>query len=289
MKAVALTNSELEFIKWKVWEPLRRNQYYRNDYAKLKVAEGYFLDPEMTPKFCIKWKLSNPIDPDLSFDELYGPLAGETKKDATKRIQRLFIDSYVPESDSAAFVNLMRSCIQGDHLKVYINLTKSRLQIEGEFKKILDEWLSEKRKEFHDIKKESTSRLNKDVCEKRFEIFDLVHNTKRRWFYPDIAIKFKIHIKTVQRLHKEAWESIYKKPLPPRSERKIEIAFKTVEYLCLDCENQTCRSTGKPCIKVEPYVDQEKVGEFKIDDDSDSIIDSHSYKKWFEDEYNPED
>lgn len=140
-KTAPLKKHDLEFIKRKIWEPLRRNQDYKNDYARLKF-EGHLLDPNKTPKFYEKWKLSGPIDPDLSFDEFYGPMDGETKKDATKRIQILFFESYMPESDSAAFVNLMRSCLVGKYLNVNINLAKSRKQIEAELKKILDEWLS---------------------------------------------------------------------------------------------------------------------------------------------------
>jgi hypothetical protein len=288
LKTAPLTRRDLEIIKWTIWEPLRRNQYYKNDYAKLKI-EGHLLDPNKIPEFCEKWKLSGPIDPDLSFDELYGPLPGETKKEAAKRIQRIFLEIYIPEPDNAAFVNLMRSCLDGKYLNVNINLSKSRNQIETELKKILDEWLSEKRLEFHDIEKKKTPRLNPTTWKRRFKVFDLVYDPQKRWFYPDIAIKLnKLHPKTVQRLFKEAWVSIYKEPLPPKSERRKKIAIETVEHICVTCEDRICEKTKKLCAKAESYVAQDEIASLKSVDDT-NLMDYTEFKKWDIDGHNPED
>ena len=314
LKTAPLTKRDLEFIKT-IWESLRRNQHYKNDYAKLKV-EGHLLDPNKTPEFCEKWELSGPIDPDFSFDELYGPLPLEKEKaeeeitkdakdedeeikkkkilkrareKANRRIQSLFLEKYIPDSDIVYDFNLLRPSFDGKYLNIHINLSKSRNLIEAELKNILDKWLSKKSKEFHDIEKESTSRLKKDPWERRFKVFDLVHDPQKRWFYPDIAIKLGVHPKTVQRLYKEAWESIHKEPLPPKSERRKEIAIETVENICVDCENRICEKTGKLCPKVESFVKQDEIAAITSVDDSDTIMDYDSFKKWDTDRYNPDD
>jgi len=88
------TDYELEFIKWRIWEPLRRNQDYRNEYAKLKVnifldqaEEEYFVKENA---FLKKWKLPFPVDPNCDFEKLHPP-------------QWTFWECYKPLFDHAAF------------------------------------------------------------------------------------------------------------------------------------------------------------------------------------------
>ena len=172
MKTSPLTDYEIEFIKWKIWEPLRRNQDYRNEFGKLH-KDGVnikFDDPNL---FCKKWHISYPVSPELDFDRLYGPLDGESTSEAKRRIQGLFLDLYVPESDDAAFTNILDCLVDPKYLRIYINLEKSRNQIENELKKILDEWLARwvdfyggKRKR----KKEGNAVIDQGVLGQYFEV-----------------------------------------------------------------------------------------------------------------------
>ena len=93
-----LTDKEIEFIQWRVWEPLRRNEDYINDYHELQnTTPTYSNEPyELTfetpagdvitqtidtvkednseeEKFCEDWKLSCPLPPELDFNELFEP------------------------------------------------------------------------------------------------------------------------------------------------------------------------------------------------------------------------
>ena len=172
MKTATLTDYEIQFIKWRIWEPLRRNQDYQNEYAKLYQDGAEFKYDDPNP-FCEKWGISYPVSPESDFDKLYGPLDDESTEEAKKRIQGLFIERYVPESDDAAFITISDCLEKPKYLKVYINLEKSRNQIEGELRKILDEWLAKwvnfyggKRKR----KKDGTAVIDQGVFGKYFEI-----------------------------------------------------------------------------------------------------------------------
>jgi len=124
------TDYELEFIKWRIWEPLRRNQDYRNEYAKLK--EDLFLNPDEKDAFCRKWKLPFEVDPNCEFEKLHPP-------------QWTFWQHYKPLFDHAAFADTAITendfIIDGKYLKVWIDLSASKNQIRAALKKELDEWL----------------------------------------------------------------------------------------------------------------------------------------------------
>jgi hypothetical protein len=130
LKLTPPTDYELEFIKWRIWEPLRRNQDYNNEYAKLKA--DLFLNPETIDAFCRKWRLPFPADPNCEFAELHPP-------------QWTFREHYKPLFDHAVFADnaITESdfIIDGKYLKVWIDLSVSRNQIERALKKELDEWL----------------------------------------------------------------------------------------------------------------------------------------------------
>ena len=133
MKLEPLTNYELEFIRWQVWEPLRRNQDYKNEYFKL-LKNDKFLDPDAVDAFCEKWKLPYHIHPDTNFSEL--------KQQARKPIVvNPFREYYKSLFDHAAFVDSLNWIVKGKYLKVCVDLESSRNQIKKAIKKVLDEWL----------------------------------------------------------------------------------------------------------------------------------------------------
>ena len=51
MKTATLTDYEIQFIKWRIWEPLRRNQDYLNEYEKLYKDGAEFKYDDPNP-FC---------------------------------------------------------------------------------------------------------------------------------------------------------------------------------------------------------------------------------------------
>jgi hypothetical protein len=126
-----LTKRELDFIEWRIWEPLRRRPIYRKAYAKLKA--NYFTDKNAEKAFCERWKLPFALDPDCSFEELYEPR------------WTFGWGIYKPLFDHAVFADnaiTEDGFIVGDkYLKVWIDSAASKNQIEAAFKKILDEWL----------------------------------------------------------------------------------------------------------------------------------------------------
>jgi hypothetical protein len=130
LKLAPPTNYELEFIKWRIWEPLRRNQDYKNEYAKLK--KDRFLNPDEIDAFCRRWELPFPVDPNCEFEKLHPP-------------QWTFWERYKPLFDHAAFADnaITESdfIIDGKYLKVWIDLAASRNRIEAALRKELDEWL----------------------------------------------------------------------------------------------------------------------------------------------------
>lgn len=159
LKLAPLTDRELEFIRWRIWEPLRRNQEYRNEYGKLKASLFLDLDDsgetpislddarlvklsdipkDAVDAFCDKWKLPYHVDPATEFDQLTNP-------------QWLFWNWYAPPAkdynpphqplfDHAAFVDHRSWIVDDKYLKVWIDLEASRNQIESALKKELDEW-----------------------------------------------------------------------------------------------------------------------------------------------------
>jgi hypothetical protein len=189
MKLAPLTSYEMEFIKWRIWEPLRRNPDYRTEFTRLD--RDYFEDLEAGDAFCEKWNLPYPADPSLPFDELYkGMTRGKTKEEviserkewmekcgldttkvdfdevcraqkglskeeAQRRIQGLFFDKYEPIFDHAAFVDFKEWIVRGKYLKVWIDLNSSRNRIEDALKKELDEWWSDKWPNFYGGKRKN--------------------------------------------------------------------------------------------------------------------------------------
>lgn len=99
MKAAPLTDNELEFIRWTIWEPLKRNWEYQKDYKDLqdvtmvpvKVGKKHAIHDQSkalefaktlqknAPKtpteiFCEKWGLLSPTPPEVEFDTLIRPV-----------------------------------------------------------------------------------------------------------------------------------------------------------------------------------------------------------------------
>ena len=140
LKLEPLTDREFEFIRWRIWEPLRRNQYYKNEFGELKG--GYFFDLEKVNAFCDKWKLPYTIDPGIEFDSLLEPKGDETDRQARQRVRGIFYDLYEPIFDHAAFVDPWHWIVEGKHLRLWVNLEASRNSIEAALKKELDEWRS---------------------------------------------------------------------------------------------------------------------------------------------------
>jgi len=121
LKLAPLTENELEFIQWQIWEPLRRNQHYTNEFAKLKSSR--FLDPNLEDTFCKKWVLPYHVDPDTEFKNLTNP-------------KWLFWNLYKPIFDNAACVDPWHWIVEEKYLRVWIDLESSRNQIEDALKRL---------------------------------------------------------------------------------------------------------------------------------------------------------
>jgi len=125
-KTGPLTDAEIRAIQWEIWEPLRRNEQYCNDYggdfqAYPEKVPGKWLEMHLTPddeeaerthdqwytdksdRFQAQWQVP-PINPELSFRALIRPeyKKGETKARARVRVQALFFQRYEPYDDEAA-------------------------------------------------------------------------------------------------------------------------------------------------------------------------------------------
>jgi len=103
LKLEPLTDHELEFIRWYIWEPLRRKPGYINEFAILK--DGYFFDLDGIKTFCEKWNIPYTIAPEVEFESLLKPEKGETVRQAKQRVRGIFDDLYKPLFDHAAFVD----------------------------------------------------------------------------------------------------------------------------------------------------------------------------------------
>jgi hypothetical protein len=262
-----LNDDDLDFIRWRIWEPLRRNLEYQSGFNKLFKphinAEGckeYPLDLEAQSNFCSKWRLPYAVDPSLSFDQLFSINAKDTKQQKARRIQNLFSDRYHPPADSAAFVNLL-DCIHGKYLQLYVDLGKSRNQIEAEFKKVLDEWLSKDRLEYHGIGQEKSARLHGETWESRFQVFDLA---ERCTPFPQIKRLLKIPIDTVYKQYKAAWESVnpgQEYPTRRKREKSLDSDALKSRFPCTSCLTRECEKTNRPtCKRVEAF--QKKYTEY---------------------------
>jgi hypothetical protein len=238
-----LNNDDLDFIRWQIWEPLRRNPEYRSGFEKLKKDP---LALDALKDFCSKWKLPYAADPSFSFDQLYNINEKDTKQQKARRIQNLFADHYHPHADSAAFVNLL-DCIHGKYLQLYVDLGKSRNQIEAELKKILDEWLSNDRREYHGIGKEGAARLHGETWGSRFQVFDLA---EKRTPFPQIKQLLKIPIDTVYKQYKAAWEAVNPgRKYPTKREREREKSLP-----CTSCLTRECEKTKGQCKLLEAFL-----------------------------------
>ena len=106
MKLVPFTTDELEFIKWQIWEPLRRREDYRSEFARLKQD---LLGLDLEDKFCQKWNLSSPVDPSLPFDELYKVMTrGKTKKEVIRE-RREWMDKCGLNTNKVDFDKICRA------------------------------------------------------------------------------------------------------------------------------------------------------------------------------------
>ena len=213
MKTAPLTDSEINFIKWRIWEPLRRNQNYRNEFGKLYKDGAEFKYDDPNP-ICEKWDISYPISPDFDFDQLYGPLDGESAEDAKKRIQGLFIERYVPESDDAAFTNI--------------------------FDCLVSEWSGNKKK---------TPRHHAEKWSLCFQIYDMVEGGLT---YPKISTKLNEKINTIHKRYRRAWHSIYPgEEYPTKRHRKREIAVESLRKDCTTCNDRICEKSLSVPISFE--------------------------------------
>jgi hypothetical protein len=139
MKQVRLTKDELKWLRWRVWEPLRRNEAYRKEFLDLK-ATG-LTSFETYERFCERWRIPWPISPTIDFDKLQ----------TAPWLADFFSAYFTHHSEPAAFVPCS-NFIQGhSRLRVFINPDYSRTQIEVEFYKIYGEWL--KKREFYGIRR----------------------------------------------------------------------------------------------------------------------------------------
>jgi hypothetical protein len=251
-----LNDDDLDFIRWRIWEPLRRNLEYRSEFNKLKKDP---FDLEALKDFCSKWRLPYAADPSLSFDQLFSINAKDTKQQKARRIQNLFSARYHPPTDSAAFVNLL-DCIHGKYLRLYVDLGKSRKQIEAEFKKVLDEWLSRDRREYHGIGREKAARLHRETWESRFQVFDLAGKCTP---FPQISQRLEIPIDTVYKQYKAAWTAVNPgQEYPTRRKREKSLDSDSLESLfpCTSCLTRECKKTKGPCKRVEAF--QKKYTEY---------------------------
>jgi uncharacterized protein YutD len=246
LKQSPLTDEELAYIRWRVWEPLRRNKDYINEYATLKVA--YFLDFNDRDAFCKKWKLSRSIDPEAEFSQL---------KDAPNPwMVNPFREHFVPFFDHAAFVPLDRWIEDDKWLILWVDRRASKNQIEKAIKKELDEWWSKAWVNFYQkchrreksaesirvrnvldnfigvlinleaqrtteiepglkkiLKKHVGYRTGKHIprlhAEKWSEAFEVYDHINKGWSFEDLAIKKYRDKKTIHKQYKRAYESIY--------------------------------------------------------------------------------
>lgn len=246
------TSKELDFIKYLIWEPLRRNQDFINDCAKVKVA---WSDYYIRDAFLEKWKLPYPVFDNTSFENIEDP-------------HWVFYDHYTPLYNHAAFVLPLDFFTPENLLKVWIDPESSRNQIETAIKKELDEWKAywtgfynqkNKRKiegpavivkdmvknyleininleatrlkieaELKEIfrhlnkwtgPKKKINRFNPDKMALIFKLYDLIE--KKGWPVDDAAIKLKIKPKAAYDSFKRAYKLIYpNEPYQTKRKRK---------------------------------------------------------------------
>jgi hypothetical protein len=229
LKLSPLTNYELDFIRWQIWEPLRRNPRYKSEFAKLKQDP---LDRELEDKFCQKWNLPYSVNPDWDFEKLL---------ESPERIKQLFWFGYgkeegglyTPIFDHAAFVDAWDWIVNGKYLKVWIDLESSKNRIEQALKKILDEWWSDKWPNFYggkrNLKLKSKSVHVKSLVGKYLELHINLEAPRTTKIKPEIKeiltewlSKGEGEKERISKLHAEKWDLCFrvydlaqsKKPLP---------------------------------------------------------------------------
>jgi hypothetical protein len=142
MKLAPLTEEELKFIRWYVWEPLRRNINYRSDYfGLLKQAwnlEESYLDQSAGDEFYKKWKLTYPIDPDAEFEDIISlerqphPNPFEHYIENKSNFSSLF--------DSPAFVDPWNWITDKRFLNIWIDRRASNNKINAAIEKEIADW-----------------------------------------------------------------------------------------------------------------------------------------------------
>jgi len=256
------TAKELDFIKYFIWEPLRRNQDFINDCGKLKAEP---LDYSIRDTFLEKWKLLHPVFDNTNFEKIEYP-------------HEVFYEHYTPLYDHAAFILPLDFFTPENHLKIWVDPESSRNQIETAIKKELDEWKAywtgfynqkNKRKiegpavivkdmvknylqininleatrlkieaELKEIfrhlnkwtgPKKKINRFNPDKWELCFKLYDLIE--VKGFSVDNAALKLKIKPKVAHDSFKRAYGLIYRgEPyLTKRQRKKREIALEAVD------------------------------------------------------------
>lgn len=149
---MTLTNKELEHIKYKIWEPMRRKPGYRNGFSKLKINLSAITDLQAVNDFCSKWKIPYPLNPDLPFEGIYGPIKTMAPIERRK-VWGLFYEHYNPPSQQAAFVLPTRWIVDEKYLSLWIDLSCTRNLADSAIKRELDHWHRDQWRKFYNGKR----------------------------------------------------------------------------------------------------------------------------------------
>lgn len=132
-----LTDYERKYVRWYVWEPLRRHEDLRISYEGLseydvggkRIAHG--LDLDKKDSFCLTWRLMYPISPDTEFENIVSP-------------EWLFVERYKPLFEHALFFDYTYDpdhwIVQGSYIPILVNTLLSQSMVMKALKKVLDDW-----------------------------------------------------------------------------------------------------------------------------------------------------
>jgi hypothetical protein len=167
LKHAYLTDKDYSYIKWRIWEPLRRNKHYRR-LCELILEKGNFHSPrfksigykpsyKQRESFQRKRGLPHPIHPDLTFEDLMSPAPYETKMQARRKVAGLFSELYPPKDGTFDAIDVIvphgeeeKWILEGKYLPVFINLKRGYNQIVSETERVLNEWQN-KRSNYYGI------------------------------------------------------------------------------------------------------------------------------------------
>jgi hypothetical protein len=159
LKLAPLTKEELEFIRWCVWEPLRRNPKYKKDYYELQqmtpaytyetltlkseTPSGEYVyqefdtvkeDDRIEQEICEQWRVPYLVPPDTEFEDLLND--GDRSE-----LLHLFWSRYKPLFDDAVTVNPHSFFFEKKYLNVWVNLKDYSLnRIKLAVEKVINEW-----------------------------------------------------------------------------------------------------------------------------------------------------